>query len=264
MGALHEGHQRLIERAAIAHDEVVVSIFVNPTQFNDPRDLARYPRDLERDAEIASNAGASLIYAPDATTIYPPGFATTVRVKGISDRWEGAARPGHFDGVATVVTILLNQVKPDVSYFGEKDFQQVTMLKRVQRDLNLPGDIVTVPTVRDWDGVALSSRNARLSSTERRSARLLSHALFTLRSLVEDGVTNVADLLDAGKEFLRPEAGIAPVDLAYLAIVDPETLEPVEDTRDGSRALIAAMVGSTRLIDTLDLGSPGITQDRTS
>jgi len=256
MGALHDGHRSLIARAAAENDEVVVSVFVNPTQFNDPADLARYPRDLDRDAAIAADAGASLIYAPDAVAVYPPGFSTAIHVRGITSRWEGHSRPGHFDGVATVVSILLNQVRPDRSYFGEKDFQQLAMLRRVHADLALPGVVVGCPTVREADGLAMSSRNVRLSPPERASARLLSRALFAMRDLVADGTTDVATLIEAGNEFLTPGEHIAPVQLDYLAIVDPHTLAPVDQIEDGSRALIAATVGSTRLIDTLDLLTP--------
>src|SRR5690606_27948618 len=167
MGALHAGHVALIERAARENACTVVSIFVNPTQFNDPSDLARYPRNLDRDVEVASDAGADVIYAPDAETVYPPGFSTFVEVGGLTDRWEGEARPGHFRGVATVVTILLNTVRPRRAYFGEKDYQQLLVVRRMQRDLRLPGEIVACPTVREPDGLALSSRNARLTPEQR-------------------------------------------------------------------------------------------------
>ena len=253
MGALHNGHRSLIERAASENEEVVVSIFVNPTQFNDEADLARYPRDLARDAAVAIEAGATIIYAPDVSTIYPHGFATKIHVSDITKRWEGMSRPGHFDGVATVVTILLNQVQPDRSYFGEKDFQQVTMVRRMHLDLALPGQIVCCPTVREKDGLALSSRNRRLSAKQRDSARLLAHTLFGLRDLVADGMTDTASLIEAGNEFLTPGERVSPVTLLYLAIVDPETLVPVADIREGARALIAAQIGDVRLIDTLDL-----------
>lgn len=253
MGALHDGHRSLIERAASENDEVVVSIFVNPAQFNDAGDHARYPRDLAHDATVAKEAGATIIYAPDVTTIYPHGFATKVHVSDITKRWEGMSRPGHFDGVATVVSILLNQTHPDRSYFGEKDFQQVTMVRRMQLDLALPGQIVCCPTIREADGLALSSRNRRLSAKGRASARLLSHTLFGLRDLVAGGMTDTASLIEAGNEFLTPGERVSPVTLHYLAIVDPATLIPVADIRDGARALIAAQIGSVRLIDTLDL-----------
>lgn len=259
MGALHDGHRSLIERAVFENDEVVVSIFVNPTQFDNPADLANYPRDRDQDAHVATDAGATRIYAPGVSTIYPPTFSTSVHVGGLTERWEGAARPGHFDGVATVVSILLNHVRPDRSYFGEKDFQQVSMLQRLHRDLRLPGSIVCCPTVREADGVATSSRNRRLSEADRASARLLSHTLFSLRDLVADGMIGTADLLEAGNEFLSPGEGVVPVRLDYLTIVDPETLAPVTTILDGSRALIAAHIGDVRLIDTLDLNPPSDT-----
>ncbi len=256
MGALHDGHRSLIERAASENDEVVVSIFVNPTQFNDASDLGHYPRNLAHDAVVATEAGATIIYAPDVPTIYPRGFATTVHVKDLTKRWEGMSRPGHFDGVATVVSILLNHVRPDRSYFGEKDFQQVTMVRRMHLDLALPGEIVCCPTVREQDGLALSSRNRRLSAKQRTSARLLSHTLFGLRDLVADGMTETTSLIEAGNEFLTPSEHVSPVSLLYLAIVEPDTLVPVADIRNGARALIAALIGDVRLIDTLDLTPP--------
>lgn len=256
MGALHDGHRSLIERAAAENDEVVVSIFVNPTQFTDPADLARYPRDLDVDARFAMDAGATIVYAPDVATVYPAGFSTSVHVRGLTERWEGVSRPGHFDGVATVVSILLNHIRPDRSYFGEKDFQQVSMLRRMHRDLGLPGSIICCPTVREADGLAMSSRNRRLSKANRVSVRLLSHTLFSLRDLVTDGMLDTADLLEAGNEFLSPGEGVVPVMLDYLAIVDPETLVPVTTIVEGSRALVAARVGDVRLIDTLDLNPP--------
>lgn len=256
MGALHDGHRSLIERAAAQNDEVVVSIFVNPTQFTDAADIAGYPRDLDVDARFAMDAGATIVYAPDVATVYPAGFSTSVHVRGLTERWEGVSRPGHFDGVATVVSILLNHIRPERSYFGEKDFQQVSMLRRMHRDLGLPGSIICCPTVREADGLAMSSRNRRLSKADRVSARLLSHTLFSLRDLVSDGMLDTADLLEAGNEFLSPGESVAPVVLDYLAIVDPETLVPVTTIVEGSRALVAARVGDVRLIDTLDLNPP--------
>ncbi len=247
MGALHEGHLSLIRRAAAENDTVVVSVFVNPAQFTDPADLARYPRDLDRDAALAFEAGASLIYAPEVAEIYPPGFATTVHVRGVTDRWEGASRPGHFDGVATVVTLLLNQARPDRAYFGEKDFQQLTMIRRMHADLALPGEIVGCPIVREADGMALSSRNVRLDAAARQQALALSRALAAMRQQAEAGERNVRSLLAAGEAILRD------VDLDYLAIVDPATLDPLETVVPGARALVAARVGGVRLIDTMAL-----------
>lgn len=245
MGALHEGHLSLIRRAAAETDRVVVSVFVNPTQFNDPGDLAKYPRDLERDAALAFGAAATVIYAPSVEQIYPDGFATTVQVRGITERWEGASRPGHFDGVATVVAILLDQTRPDRSYFGEKDFQQLTMIRRMHADLALPGKIVGCPLVREDDGLALSSRNVRLNAGARQWALALSRALRAMRAQAEAGERNVRPLLATGERLL------AQVDLDYLAIVDPATLDPVDTLVPGARALVAATVGGVRLIDTM-------------
>ena len=250
MGALHAGHLSLIHRAAAECDHVIVSIFVNPTQFNDPRDLERYPRPFERDVEIAGEHGAAAIYAPAVETMYPAGHATTVHVAGVTERWEGEHRPGHFDGVATVVTILLNHVRPDRSYFGEKDWQQLAMLRRMATDLALPGEIVGCPLVRDEDGLALSSRNVRLSPAERQAALVIPRTLGTLRVRVSAGERSVRTLLTVGGALL---AGEPRVRVEYLAIVDPATLEPLETLIDGARALIAARVGETRLIDTMDL-----------
>lgn len=250
MGALHEGHASLIRRAASECDAVIVSIFVNPTQFNDPADLERYPRPFERDVEVAGSHGATAIYAPDVETMYPPGHSTTVHVAGITTRWEGEQRPGHFDGVATVVSILLNQIRPDRSYFGEKDWQQLAMIRRMATDLSLPGEIVACPLIRDDDGLALSSRNVRLSPADREAALVIPRSLMLLRDRVEAGERSVATLLDAARVLLgtRPE-----VEVEYLTIVDPNTLEPLDRLEGEARALIAARAGSTRLIDTIDL-----------
>ncbi len=250
LGALHAGHQALIERAAAENERVVVSVFLNPTQFSNPDDLARYPRDLHLDAALAVEAGADLIYAPTVEEMYPPGHATTVHVAGLTDRWEGAARPGHFDGVATVVTALLNQVRPARAYFGEKDFQQLVVIRRLHADLALPGEIVACRTVRDADGLALSSRNARLSPAARRQATALWRALSRIRAAADEGVTAVDVLLGAGETVLLFERGL---DLDYLAIVDPETLDPLDELRPGARAIIAATVEGTRLIDNVEL-----------
>jgi pantoate--beta-alanine ligase len=250
MGALHAGHASLIARAAAECDAAIVSIFVNPTQFNDPADLERYPRPFARDLAYAGEHGATAIYAPSVETMYPPGRATTVHVAGITERWEGAQRPGHFDGVATVVSILLNQVRPDRAYFGEKDWQQLAMLRRLAADLSLPGEIVACPLVRDDDGLALSSRNARLSPDERVAALVIPRTLELLRARVAAGERSARTLLTVGGALL---AGEPKVRVEYLAIVDPATLEPLETIIAGSRALVAARVGETRLIDTMDL-----------
>ncbi len=248
MGALHEGHLSLIRRAAAENDLVVVSIFVNPTQFSDPADLERYPRTLDRDIALASDAGASILYAPDAETIYPRGFATSVHVDGVTERWEGEARPGHFDGVATVVSILLNQVRPDRAYFGEKDWQQLVMIRRLHADLALPGAIVACPTVREADGLALSSRNVALRGEERASAPVLARALSAMREMALAGESDALKLAVMGAIIIRREPAVS---IEYLQVVDPGTLEPVDTVRPGSRAIVAARIGSTRLIDTM-------------
>lgn len=248
MGALHEGHLSLIRKSAAENELTVVSIFVNPTQFDQPADLAAYPRDILRDEELAVAAGADLIYAPAVGTIYPAGCSTRVAVAGLTERWEGASRPGHFAGVATVVTILINTVRPTHSYFGEKDFQQLAMIRQMHRDLVLPGEIVGCPTVRDRDGLALSSRNARLTGPERAAARALPDALFAMRDLVDGGQMDVASLVAHGQEIIAAEPLLA---LDYLAIVSGRELSPLERVQPGARVIVAAQAGTTRLIDNL-------------
>jgi len=250
MGALHAGHLSLIRRAVVENDDTVVSIFVNPSQFNDPDDLTRYPRRPEEDIALVRNAGARTIYMPEVETIYPAGFATTVHVGGVTGRWEGASRPRHFDGGATVVASLLNQLQPTRAYFGEKDFQQLAMVRRMHRDLSLPGEIVGCATVRDPDGLALSSRNARLSPEERAAAAVLPTTLFAIQRQVQEGNANVAALEEAGRTLIGVEPAVT---LDYLAIVDPETLEPVREIVRGARVIVAATIGGTRLIDNLQL-----------
>ena len=252
MGALHAGHASLIERAAAECDAVIVSIFVNPTQFNDPRDLERYPRPFEVDVETAGRHGASAIYAPGVETMYPEGHSTTIHVAGSTERWEGEHRPGHFDGVATVVTILLNQVRPDRSYFGEKDWQQLAMIRRMATDLALPGEIVGCPLVRDADGLALSSRNVRLLAGGAKAALAIPRALFVApgggrgRRALGRRHCWLRGREDASEQRRRWMSGIS-------AIVDPDTLAPLEAITGPARVLIAARVGETRLIDTMDL-----------
>ncbi len=246
MGALHEGHLSLIRRSDAENDDTVVSIFVNPTQFNDPDDLARYPHHPEADMELAREAGAQIFYVPVVETLYPAGHTTTVRVGGITERWEGASRPGHFDGVATVVSILLNQLQPTRTYFGEKDVQQLAMVRRMHHDLSLPGTIVGCPIVRDPDGLALSSRNVRLSAEDRAAALVIPTTLFAIQKQVQEGNVDIAALETAGRALIEVEPSIA---LDYLAIVDPETLEPATAVMPGARVIVAATVGGTRLID---------------
>ena len=257
MGALHDGHRALIRRAAVECDVVAVSVFVNPTQFADPSDLDRYPRTLEDDLRVAATAGASLVFAPSVEEMYPgwpATSATVVGVRGLADRWEGASRPGHFDGVATVVVKLLTASGRCRTYFGEKDFQQLAVVRRVARDLALPVEVIGCPTVREADGLALSSRNVRLGRREREAAVSLSRAL-----------RSGAEALAAGCDRDGVEAAMAAVvateprvALDYAVLVDAEDLEPTDVTDDGRplRLLVAATVGPVRLIDNLDPRAP--------
>lgn len=253
MGALHEGHLSLIRRSAAENERTVVSIFVNPAQFADPADAARYPRYAERDVALAAEAGADVVFAPLVEEVYPEGFATTVEVGGLGDRWEGAARPGHFRGVATVVTILLNATRPARSYFGEKDFQQLQIVRRLHADLALPGRIVASPTIRDADGLALSSRNAGLTAAERERAAVLPRSLFRMRDAVAAGEGDAAALVAVGRTTLEAVPELAT---EYLAVVDGETLKPVATVVPGTRAIAASRLGGVRLIDNLSL-DPG-------
>jgi len=253
MGALHEGHLSLIRRSAAENSRTVVSIFVNPLQFNDARDLEAYPRTFDRDIQLAEQAGADIIFAPTPALLYPEGFSTTVAVAGLADRWEGAVRPGHFTGVTTVVSKLFNIVEPANAYFGEKDYQQLAIIRRMHADLNWFGDIVGCPTVRDHDGLALSSRNSRLSVEQRQIAPIVPRTLFTLRDRANAGDHNAASVIEHGLALLAQELSI---EVDYLAIVDPETLEPVKEILPGSRALIAVKLGPIRLIDNLALLEP--------
>jgi pantoate--beta-alanine ligase len=254
MGALHTGHASLIQRAAAEHARTVVSIFVNPTQFSDSVDFSRYPRGLDRDLEIAAAAGADLIFAPTEDEVYATGFATSVEVATLTERWEGAFRPGHFRGVATVVTILLSAVQPAASYFGEKDYQQLVVIRRLHRDLRLPGKVVGCATVRDADGLALSSRNARLTAEQRQHAGVLPRALFRIASLVESGEVEVGSLLTAGQAELDQAPDLS---VDYLAIVDPETLESIPRVESRARVLAAVRLGAVRLIDNVEVLAPG-------
>ncbi|CAA9542060.1 MAG: Pantoate--beta-alanine ligase [uncultured Thermomicrobiales bacterium] len=250
MGALHDGHLSLIRRSVLENPRTVVSVFVNPSQFGDPSDLAAYPRDLERDAARAGEAGADLVFAPAVDEIYPPGFATAVEIAGPSERWEGAARPGHFRGVATVVALLLNIVRPEHAYFGEKDYQQLLVIRRLHADLAFPGAIVGCPTVRGPDGLPLSSRNARLLPEDRERARVVPRALFRMAECAAAGETDAEGMRVAGEEVL---AGEPTVRTEYLAVVDGGTLEPLGTVVPGARAIVAARVGGVRIIDNVAL-----------
>jgi pantoate--beta-alanine ligase len=247
MGALHEGHLALIEAAREQADRVVASIFVNPMQFGEGEDFGRYPRREADDGAMLEKAGCDLLWLPSVGDIYPQGFSTTVTVRGVSERWEGEARPGHFDGVATVVAKLLSAVRPDVALFGEKDFQQLAVIRRMVADLAIPVEIVGVPTVREADGLALSSRNFYLSEEERRQAMALPRALEAARAAILGG-TAVAEVLAEARDALLG-GGFAKVD--YVALVDAATLEPVDAPEGEMRLIAAAVIGATRLIDNL-------------
>ena len=244
MGAFHAGHHALIRAARERCDTVVVSLFVNPAQFEEATDLAAYPRDERRDAAEAEALGVDVLYAPPVEEVYPPGFATSVRVEGLSDVLEGAERgPGHFAGVCTVVTKLFNVVRPDVAYFGQKDAQQVAVLKRMVRDLDIPVELVVIPTVREADGLAMSSRNGRLSPDERRRATALSRALHAAEAAIESGERDVAAVARAARAEFN---GIEP---EYLAVVDPESFQPITTVDGRVLVAVAARIGATRLID---------------
>lgn len=247
MGALHAGHMALLEEARRRASHVAATIFVNPTQFNDPADLARYPRTETDDARRLEEASCDLLWMPPVEEIYPEGFATRVHVSGVSERWEGEARPGHFDGVATVVAKLLLAIRPDIALFGEKDFQQLAVIRRMVADLVIPVEIAGVPTVRDADGLALSSRNAYLTAEERERAVALPNALRAARDAIRDG-TAVESALDDARNLLR-NSGFSRID--YVALVDAATLEPLDGPRGEMRLVAAALIGSTRLIDNL-------------
>lgn len=252
MGALHEGHLSLIRRARASCDQVVVTLFVNPAQFDDPNDLAAYPRDPAQDASLAAEAGADILFAPAADEIYPLGFATTVTVDEISAPLEGAERgPAHFAGVATVVTKLLNMVQPDVAFFGQKDAQQVAVIRRVVRDLDIPVRIEVGETIREPDGLALSSRNVRLHGDDRRRALALRRGLDAVRACHAAGERDTTVLAAIGRASMA-ELGVEP---EYLELVSPESFAPVENvTEQPVLIAVAARVGDVRLIDndTLD------------
>jgi pantoate--beta-alanine ligase len=247
MGALHAGHIALIEAARLRADKVAATIFVNPLQFGAGEDLDSYPRQEATDITMLRAAGCDLLWLPSPAEIYPEGFATKVSVSGVSERWDGAARPGHFDGVATVVAKLLIGVRPDVALFGEKDFQQLAVIRRMVADLGLGIEIVGVPTVRDADGLALSSRNAYLSSEERQNALALPRELQAARQDILEGKPVAATLFGAEEALLI--AGFSRVD--YFALVDAATLEPLEQAKGTMRLIAAAVIGKTRLIDNL-------------
>ncbi|MBC7951188.1 MAG: pantoate--beta-alanine ligase [Rhodospirillaceae bacterium] len=247
MGALHDGHLTLIRQGLELADRVVASVFVNPTQFGPNEDLSRYPRQEAKDAEALDGAGCHLLFAPKVEEMYPDGFATTITVKGVSQPLEGAFRPGHFDGVSTVVAKLLLQCLPDFALFGEKDWQQLAVIRRMTKDLDLPVQIVGVPTVREADGLALSSRNAYLSPEERAIAPILYQALQAVADGLKTGKSPEELCHRASADVLA--GGFASVD--YLDVRDAETMTKVAKLTRPARILVAARLGTTRLIDNL-------------
>ncbi len=251
MGYLHEGHLRLVDEARRRADAVVMSVFVNPLQFGPNEDFLRYPRDLERDRALVTARGVDALFVPSTETMYPPGAEVRVTPGPTGEHWEGAARPGHFAGVLTVVAKLLHLVEPDVACFGRKDVQQAVLITQMVRDLDWPVEIVVVPTVRETDGLALSSRNAYLDPEERRQAVGLSRALQAGHEAWRAGQTTARRLEQTMREQLAKYPGIR---LEYLAIVEPRTLEPVATAAADTIVALAARVGHTRLIDNIVLG----------
>jgi len=254
MGALHEGHLSLVRQAKVEGDVVVVSIFVNPTQFGPQEDFARYPRSPEKDLEVLKSLRVHAAFAPSRAEIYPAGFSTFVDPGPVTTVFEGAARPGHFRGVATVVSKLFNIVRPDTALFGQKDFQQVVVIRRLVQDLNLAVRIVVCPIVREADGLAKSSRNVYLNAEDRKAALLLSRSLQRAEEMAQTGEGDVQKLLEEMRKTFEAQPR---VQLDYAAIVNPATLEPVAQVIPGSVALVAARLGTVRLIDNLIFGPPG-------
>jgi pantoate--beta-alanine ligase len=252
MGALHEGHLSLVRRARQSASFIVASIFVNPLQFGPSEDYTRYPRTLEADCAKLAPEGVEIVFAPAAEAMYPTGATTTVYVEGLSERLDGRSRPGHFRGVSTVVAKLFHIVEPDCAVFGQKDAAQVAVLRRMVRDLDMPVEMIIAPTVREADGLALSSRNAYLSADERRQALVLSRALREIERLAGAGESNAVRLRQTALAVLAAEPAAK---LDYLEIVHPETLEPVAEVSGGALIAVAAFVGATRLIDNILLPS---------
>jgi pantoate--beta-alanine ligase len=248
MGALHEGHLSLVRAARAACDVAAVSIFVNPTQFGANEDLAKYPRDFERDRDLLEKEGVELLFAPSVEEMYPAGAVTWVTVEELSGKLDGRSRPGHFRGVTTVVAKLFHIVEPDAAFFGQKDAAQVAIVRRMVCDLKFPVEIVACPIVREADGLAMSSRNAYLDTAQRRQALVLHRALMGVQKLWEAGERDAATLVAAGREEV---AGEKSVRLDYFEIVDPESLDPVRDLAGSSLVAVAAFVGPTRLIDNI-------------
>jgi pantoate--beta-alanine ligase len=250
MGALHEGHLSLVRAARAACDVVVVSIFVNPTQFGPKEDFSKYPRTFDEDCALLEREGVDLIFAPTVEEMYPAGTSTFVLVEGVSDRLDGASRPGHFRGVTTVVSKLFHIVGPHKAFFGQKDAAQVAVLRKMVQDLNFLLQLVVCPIVRESDGLALSSRNRYLSEKERGQALVLHRALRKVEEMAASGERSSAKLIQAARLVFAEEPDVR---VDYIAVVDPDTLEDVSDVRGGALVAVAAFVGATRLIDNVVL-----------
>lgn len=248
MGYLHEGHKSLIEKAHSENKKVVVSVFVNPIQFGPNEDYDKYPRDIEKDSKLCESAGADLIFNPEVSEMYPEEILTTVKLSKLTSGLCGAKRPGHFDGVCTVVSKLFNIVKPDRAYFGEKDAQQLAVIKKMVKDLNFDIEIIGCPIVREESGLAKSSRNAYLSEEEKKSALILSKSLFKAKELIQNGEKSVAKIEDFLIKNLSSEPS-ARID--YVEIVDFKTIENIEEIKDETLIAIAVYIGKTRLIDNI-------------
>jgi pantoate--beta-alanine ligase len=246
MGAFHEGHLTLMRRAKAENDLCVVTLFVNPTQFNDLDDFDRYPRDPQRDTQMAQAEGVNFLFSPTPEAVYPKGFDTVVVVRALSERLEGASRPGHYAGVATVVTKLLNMAGANNAYFGEKDWQQLQIIKSLARDLDIPTEIVSVITVREPDGLALSSRNVRLTPEQRTAALVLPAALDNAQAIADTGVQDAYQLAAWMRQTIEVQS-LAHVD--YAVVVAPDTLQEIDTIEKGAVALVAATFGKVRLID---------------
>ena len=250
MGALHEGHMSLVRQARKENDRVVASIFVNPLQFGENEDFRQYPRVFDKDCELLSNEGVDIVFSPAQEEMYPNGFCTLVIPEHLEDKLCGKSRPGHFRGVAVVVLKLFNLIKPDIAYFGQKDFQQTVVIKRIVSDLNLDVNIKILPTIRDKEGLALSSRNAYLGETEKKDALCLYKSLVKAQSMANAGITNTGEiLLEMGK--IVNSCKTAKIE--YISVVNPETLELVPKVRSGDVAALAVRIGKTRLIDNIIL-----------
>ena len=248
MGALHDGHLSLIRAAKSRCDLVVASIFVNPTQFGPNEDLAKYPRTFERDCQLLEKENADLLFAPTVEEMYPQDAVTWVTVEGLSEKLDGRSRPGHFRGVTTVVAKLFHIVEPDIAFFGQKDAAQVAIIRRMVRDMKFPVEIVACPIVREPDGLAMSSRNAYLDSSQRKAALVLSRALWEVERKYKSGERDTNTLIERGKQLIAKEPAAR---LDYLELVNADTLDPVAQATPGTMVAVAAYVGNTRLIDNL-------------